>query len=99
MDKLSERVERLPHMSRPLNDEINQALGEDFSRNHTGYFDDAMRALPTGWIWTAGIAERDEEPCVYGWANVRHEQQGEIIVHAATPAIAICAAALKARGL
>lgn len=96
LEAMAVRCEALSHMSRPLNDEINKATSEEFSRNHTGYFDDAFRALPAGWIWTAGIAERDEEPCVYGWANVRHERHGEIIVHAATPVLAMCAASLRA---
>ena len=72
----------------------------------TGGIDAALTLVPEGWDYSIGTDTRkDESARKYGWARVMeraedhpgHYTGNELYAEAATPALALCAAALKAR--
>lgn len=94
---LAECVEALPHLNRTLNAEISAAMGEQFNHAFTSSLDAAKIIVPEGYLWCAGISETDDGH--QAWANVRSDSDGnfDCSVNAATPEIALTAAALRAR--
>lgn len=98
--ELAERVEALPHMSRSLNCELKEVEGAQFAQNYLGSIDAARRLVPDGFSWCAGVTV-DADGVVTQWANVHdqaaYSQRFDVSVNAASPEIALCAAALRAR--
>lgn len=109
VEALAERCERAAGPDRELDAEI----GRYFSARFLGYVPDepqhgcaeftrsidaAMTLVPEGWYWRAGHGVLWP-----GWAhlNRKHpdhcEREDEHSAHAETPALALCAAALRAR--
>ncbi len=108
MRGLIERIEGASEPCRVLDGDIACAIGllhpRDFvtptssvppAPEYTGSIDAAVTLVPKGWVWTlvehcdgavAGLIDDRVHP-------VRHDS---IEVEAATPALALCAAALKA---
>ena len=76
---------------------VGQGL-HDSAPRYTASLDDAVTLVPDGWYWRAGHGVLWP-----GWAhlNVKHPDHcdygDEHTAHAETPALALCAAALKAR--
>ena len=65
----------------------------------TGSIDAALSLVPEGMLWgLANVSVREPRP-IYGRASatVGHENDATPPVEAATPALALCAAALRAR--
>lgn len=101
--ELAERVLALPHLNRKLNCEISELLGEQFNHAFTSSLDAARHLVPAGYVWAAGTALNDDTGKVVCWAHVRnpdpfkYDDYFDVSLEAATPEIALTAAALKAR--
>ena len=101
MKDLIERLEKATGPGRSLNLAIAEAVKgpppEGFKvwpicENYTASLDAALTLVPESrWLVGAGA------PYTSPWANVRCGEDDTIHVYAATPAIALCIAALKAR--
>ena len=68
---------------------------------YTASIDAALMLVPEGWSWSLG--EQRGVGKFRGWLNDHNTPDGLAVRHvdadAATPALALCAAALRARGL
>ena len=93
-----------------LIDRLEKTIGPDLDLDHaiaaiirpedghgvllyTGDIEAALTTLPAGTRWLVG----DGDPYPSAWANIRTKTGDAIHQHAATPALALCIAALKAR--
>jgi hypothetical protein len=100
---LAERCEAAPFQDRKLSCDIGAATGEQFSRAFTSSIDAAMTLVPEGFLWCTGIAENygDDDNFKPAWGNVRLPSDSRLQIdvsrNAAIPALALCAAALRAR--
>lgn len=102
---LAERVEAATGAENELDFAIQLAVlsragylpGRASCKPYTRSLDAALSLVPSGWAWQAGVGietEAGNSDSAYAWAApVDH---GEL-VFAATPALALCAAALRAR--
>lgn len=95
---LAERVEALTGPSFQIECEISEALGVPIpGPAYTASIDAAVRLVPEGWFWRVGHSTLYD-----GWAHInrRHpdscEHGDEHSAQSATPALALCAAALRA---
>lgn len=103
MTKLSERVERLEGPDREIDRAIAEAIGIGWYYSqgnpefrYTASLDAAMSLVPEGYSWilySDGSCEVGPTPIAGSMMDA------EFTADAATPAIALCAAALKSRGL
>lgn len=99
MNDLIERIEAASKGSRALDWEIHVHDGIDgkgMYGPHPRYsfsIDAALTLVPEGWTWMLDTMEGRNEACVHGNGPV----PDSAYVTAATPALALCAAALKAR--
>lgn len=101
------RLEKVPHWARNWAGEwrpteygsvvLMDADGEPgphfMSREYTSSLDAAMRLVPEGWEFTVGRTH-DEKGSASVWLIDR-----DVTMEAATPALALCAAAPRARAL
>lgn len=105
MTKLSERVQRLEGPDREIDRAIAEAIGIGWYYSqgnpefrYTASLDAAMSLVPEGCTWNLSVgrvAIVQVTDCTGGPTVAPPDFEA----HAATPAIALCAAALKARGL
>lgn len=105
IEKLSERVERLDWPSFTIEQEIGRLINPQATRlsvfpAYTASLDAAMSLVPEGCLWTMdswsarGWSAGIWRPRTRSWLiNTDRDRQSP------TPAIALCAAALKSRGL
>lgn len=69
-----------------------------YPRDFTASIDAAMSLVPEGWFWRAGHSTLYD-----GWAGTNRvhpdhcDRQDETFAHGKTPALALCAASLRAR--
>jgi hypothetical protein len=98
---LAECCEQAIGREQGLSQSISEAVGSMFNYGFTSSVDAAARLVPDGFVWCAGIAEDDDG--TYAWANVHNRDpycdgaRVDFSPRAATPALALCAAALRAR--
>ncbi len=100
---LSDRIAAAQGPDRALDAEIAriqnpQATPKTIAPHYTSSVDAALTLVPEGWFFglgNNGNAKGDWKP----WAWVAQPHIDAWRVSAATPALALCAAALKARGL
>lgn len=100
LHSLARRVEAADGAMFVLDREISDAMGHgnQLVRNYTASVDTAMLLVPEGWYWRVG-----HSTLYAGWANVhsKHpdfcDREDEHFAKAATPALALTAAALRAR--
>jgi hypothetical protein len=97
---LIERVEQATGADRRLDGDIETALGWPFAqwtgdaRPFTSSLDAAASLVPEGWQWVCG---KDRPENGGAWADVQPNAVGVTKRRAATPALALTAAALGAR--
>ena len=78
--------------------------GHDGPPRYTTSIDEALRLLPEGWAWSV-VNERERElsgkPAYFAdmRQGYRTSYDGTVHAWAATPALALCAAALKAKAM
>ena len=67
--------------------------------NYTSSIDDALTLVPEGWKWSLFSADDRAKACAYIVPAMGRLPWPEWVedIHAATPALALCIAALKAR--
>ena len=102
--ELADRIEQLEGPDREIDAEIAKALGYAFmwpvvwritTPRFTKFIDEAVASVPSGYGWAVVTYS---EPSGLVLANVTESfDKKPSIAHANTPAIAICAAALRAK--
>ena len=109
---LAERVEKLEGPDAKVNADILRALGwteHGFVAftpsghkamvipDYLGSIDAAMLLVPEGWEWQADTLTMGAERDKHAWFRLHRPDYGEQFeAEAATPALALCAAALRA---
>lgn len=92
--ELADRVKKSNHQDRSLNHEIGTVMGEQFNHAFTSSLDSAMRLVPEGCRVSLYAGE-------HGSCQISSSGTGTPVgpytVRAATPALALCAAALFAQ--
>ena len=108
--ELIEQLESAESGSRELDAAIQRAMGPDFPLHFSGVgvcnafttsLDAALTLVPEGWSWSLG--EMRGIGKFRGWLNDHNTPDGLAVRHidadATTPALALCIAALRARGV
>lgn len=106
LESLAERLEAATGPDRELDEAILKGCWHtgrrptDLGPRFTASLDDAMKLVPGGWYWRVG-----HSTLYAGWAglNAKHpdfcDRNEETFAKAATPALALCAAALRSLAL
>ena len=101
---LAARCESATGPSFALERDISEALGVPLTRPYTASIDAALMLVPEGWAWTAATywCEGEDAPPYYAdcadLVTLNSGQDAPVFQgKAATPALALCAAALRAR--
>ena len=94
--KLADRCEQADGPSYALERDIAKALNPNFTRmtvpkNYTASIDAAMQLVPEGWTGLIPVSGGEE---AWLWPNSKPSRGHRC--NAATPALALCAAALRA---
>ena len=105
MKELIERLEKATGPDRELDEAVERAIfdeGKEWRSAHLPYFtaslDAALTLVPEGYRWLVGNAWKDKHGSCPAMATVALAgDYGTRPTSAATPAIALCIAALKAR--
>lgn len=93
---LAARLEKLPGANFAIECEIGRATGR-LAHAFTASIEKALLLKPAGWYWRVGHGAQHA-----GWAHLNRvhsdhcEAEDEAHAIAATPALALCAAALRA---
>lgn len=104
-EKLSERVERLEGPSFTIEQEIGRLINPQATRlsvfpAYTASLDAAMSLVPEGYSWRVSAAQLGAVGTViHPECEDLDDPYTSFTAGGATPAIALCAAALKSRGL
>lgn len=94
---LAARCESATGPSFALERDIYEALGVPLTRPYTANIDAALMLVPKGWAWMAGCDAGETFFATLCPTDESGIEADMIDTNAATPALALCAAALRAR--